>query len=303
MDRTPSRPPVDPGATLVLEQVVSPVFGASCWIVGLRAGGPCVVVDPGARVSERVRDVVSRHGWEPVAVLATHGHLDHVADAAGLSAYYGVPVRLHADDAYRLDDPFGTIDRPGASGTLVAALAAAGLDPADYRAPHDVRTFGTSRSGTSRTGATRPGTAHRGAWRDEPLDLDLDLGLDLDPGFTAADRTGPRALAVRAVHAPGHTQGSTLYLLDDVDASRVGGARVGGARVDVALTGDVLFAGTIGRTDLPGGDPALMQRTLRDVLGHGGTPGAEIDGARAVLPGHGPTSTLAHERRTNPYLR
>ncbi len=65
---------------------------------------------------------------------------------------------------------------------------------------------------------------------------------------------------------------------------------------DVVLTGDVLFAGSVGRTDLPGGDPAAMARTLRDVVGR-------LDPALTVLPGHGPATTVARELATNPYLR
>lgn len=87
---------------------------------------------------------------------------------------------------------------------------------------------------------------------------------------------------VRALHAPGHTQGSTVYL-------------VGGAGADaVALTGDVLFAGTIGRCDLPGGDEPAMAATLRRL--------AVLDPATRVLPGHGPSTTIGTELATNPYL-
>jgi glyoxylase-like metal-dependent hydrolase (beta-lactamase superfamily II) len=87
------------------------------------------------------------------------------------------------------------------------------------------------------------------------------------------------ALRLRALHAPGHTPGSVLYLVDEV-----------------VLTGDVLFAGSVGRTDLPGGDPPAMTRTLRDVVGR-------LDTGLTVLPGHGPATTVARELATNPYLR
>lgn len=87
---------------------------------------------------------------------------------------------------------------------------------------------------------------------------------------------------VRALHAPGHTQGSTVYL-------------VGGSGADgVALTGDVLFAGTIGRCDLPGGDERAMTATLRRL--------ARLDAGTRVLPGHGPATTIGDELSTNPFL-
>ena len=58
----------------------------------------------------------------------------------------------------------------------------------------------------------------------------------------------------------------------------------------------MLFAGSIGRTDLPGGDGEAMSRSLRDVIL--GLPDDTL-----VLPGHGPATTIAQERGTNPYLR
>jgi glyoxylase-like metal-dependent hydrolase (beta-lactamase superfamily II) len=90
-------------------------------------------------------------------------------------------------------------------------------------------------------------------------------------------------VVLRAVHAPGHTEGSTLYLLDGAD------------QPGVVLAGDVLFAGSVGRTDLPGGDPVTMQATLRDVV-------AKLDPALAVVPGHGPTTTVGQELASNPFL-
>jgi len=99
-------------------------------------------------------------------------------------------------------------------------------------------------------------------------------------------------LRVDVVHAPGHTAGSVMFALPgvpdgtptDEDLSRT------------LLSGDVLFAGSIGRTDLPGGDPAAMQRSLRErVL-------TQPDDS-LVLPGHGPATTIGRERTSNPFLR
>lgn len=95
-----------------------------------------------------------------------------------------------------------------------------------------------------------------------------------------------------ALHAPGHTEGSVMFGLglvpdgirDQVDVDRT------------MLTGDVLFAGSIGRTDLPGGDHAAMLRSLRDVV-------LPLPDTTLVLPGHYHATTMAHERNTNPYLR
>jgi len=93
-------------------------------------------------------------------------------------------------------------------------------------------------------------------------------------------------ITFRVVHAPGHRPGCVMFLMphpDDPFSS-------------VAFTGDVLFAGSIGRTDLPGGSMPDMVATLRDVV-------LELPDDTALLPGHGPQTTMVAERATNPYLQ
>ncbi|SHG65360.1 Glyoxylase, beta-lactamase superfamily II [Jatrophihabitans endophyticus] len=84
-------------------------------------------------------------------------------------------------------------------------------------------------------------------------------------------------------HAPGHSLGSVVFDLPTGDEP-------------VLFAGDVLFAGSIGRTDLPGGSMADMTSSLRRVV----LPMAD---ATVVLPGHGPQTTIERERATNPYLQ
>jgi hydroxyacylglutathione hydrolase len=86
-------------------------------------------------------------------------------------------------------------------------------------------------------------------------------------------------------HAPGHTGGSVLLR-----------APASGARPETCFSGDVLFAGSIGRTDLPGGDAAAMAASLRDKI-------LPLSDPTIVNPGHGPATTIGRERATNPYLR
>ena len=99
-------------------------------------------------------------------------------------------------------------------------------------------------------------------------------------------------LDLRVLHAPGHTEGSVMFVLPEVPD---GIADEVGARSTV-LTGDVLFAGSIGRTDLQGGDGVAMNRSLRDVV-------LPLADDVLILPGHGPATTMEHERATNPYLQ
>lgn len=90
------------------------------------------------------------------------------------------------------------------------------------------------------------------------------------------------SLGVR--HAPGHTPGSVVFTSDAV-----------ADLPPLLFSGDLLFAGSIGRTDLPGGNSAAMMTSLRTVLT--GLPDEMV-----VLPGHGQQTTMAAERATNPYL-
>jgi glyoxylase-like metal-dependent hydrolase (beta-lactamase superfamily II) len=89
-------------------------------------------------------------------------------------------------------------------------------------------------------------------------------------------------------HAPGHTGGSVLFRLPGAPPELDGS--------QTCLSGDVLFAGSIGRTDLPGGDEDAMYASLRDKI-------LPLDDATIVMPGHGPMTTIGRERATNPYLR
>lgn len=87
-------------------------------------------------------------------------------------------------------------------------------------------------------------------------------------------------LSIRAIHAPGHTRGSLMFLINE----------------ELLISGDVLFAGSIGRTDLPTGSASDMRNTLsKKVL--------SLDDAIRVLPGHGDETTIKYERKTNPYLK
>ena len=122
----------------------------------------------------------------------------------------------------------------------------------------------------------------RATWT-EPANL-----VELDDGSTVS----VAGLDVAVAHAPGHTEGSVLFTIPDLPAQLGGSSGLSAT----CLTGDVLFAGSIGRTDLAGGDAAAMERSLRDVV----LPMADDT---LVLTGHGPSTTIGRERSSNPYLQ
>lgn len=96
-------------------------------------------------------------------------------------------------------------------------------------------------------------------------------------------------------HAPGHTKGSVTFTVprDSTDSER---DTDGSDRdVDVLFSGDLLFAGSIGRTDLPGGDPQAIFESLARVA-------LPLPDDTIVLPGHGPQTTIGRERASNPFL-
>ncbi|MEV6493553.1 MBL fold metallo-hydrolase [Actinoplanes sp. NPDC051633] len=94
-------------------------------------------------------------------------------------------------------------------------------------------------------------------------------------------------LEVTVDHAPGHTGGSVLF--------RLPGAGSAWEAEQLCLSGDVLFAGSIGRTDLPGGSTDTMLASLRDKI-------LPLADDTVVLPGHGPETTIGRERASNPFL-
>jgi hydroxyacylglutathione hydrolase len=109
---------------------------------------------------------------------------------------------------------------------------------------------------------------------------------ELEPG-TPLELAG---LTIDVAYAPGHTEGSVMFGLDGTPE----GLPVAADRT--VLAGDVLFAGSIGRTDLPGGDHAAMLRSLRDTV-------LTLPDDTLILPGHGEATTIGRERQTNPYLQ
>lgn len=213
-------------------------FDTNCYVVAPGVGEQCVVVDPGIGVQEQLDDLLREFGLQPVAVLLTHGHLDHTFSVTPVCGARGVPAWIHPDDRDQL------------------------ADPAKYLSPQAGQLFGG-----------------RLQWT-EPDDVRL-----LDP----AEPLELAGLHLRVDLAPGHTPGSVMFGLPGVETAGEPGA-------PLVLSGDVLFAGSIGRTDLPGGSWETMQATLRDVV-------LPLPDETVVLPGHGPSTTIGRERRSNPFLQ
>jgi glyoxylase-like metal-dependent hydrolase (beta-lactamase superfamily II) len=203
-----------------------------------------VVIDPGKDAAEGVEQVIREHGLKPVAVLVTHGHVDHMWCVAPVAGTYDATAWIHPRDRHLLANPM------------------AGM--------------------SAETTAMMLGGAYEFAEPDRVEELTDAQSLEL------------AGLSFLVDHTPGHTEGSVTFRTPYDE----GPAAPGPGQSDIAevmFSGDLLFAGSIGRTDLPGGDHPTMLRSLRDKV-------LTLPDNIVVLPGHGEQTSIGRERATNPFL-
>ena len=207
----------------------APMFATNCWILAAEKGSECIIVDPGMpNISAEIEMIIEEEGLKPVAVLLTHGHLDHTFSVIPLADGYSIPAYIHSEDRKALLHPE----------LLLSKEFASSLATKEWNEPNEVRELKNNQKFEA-------------------------VGLD-----------------ITAIHAPGHTAGSLMFTVND----------------EVLISGDVLFAGSIGRTDQPTGSSDAMARTLKTKI-------IPLGDHLRVLPGHGPDTTIEYERRSNPYLK
>jgi hydroxyacylglutathione hydrolase len=231
-------------------------FGTNCFVVAPGAGEECVIVDPGQDAGQGIEEILARHRLRPVAVLLTHGHIDHIWSVVPVCGAKNIPAYIHPSDRALLSDPARGF-APGVGQQLLGGLT--------FTEPDDIAELAD--------GATLP----------------------------------LAGLEFRVDHAPGHTQGSVTFRLpggSDPASTGTGSTGTGstgtgsagtGDGEPVLFSGDLLFAGSIGRTDLPGGDyPTILDSLARVCL--------PLPDETVVLSGHGPATTIGAERASNPFL-
>lgn len=220
---------------MLVDRIVAPYFATNCWIVSTGAGNECVVVDPGIAVPDLADRILARcgdFGLKPVAILITHGHLDHTFSLLPLARDGGVSTAyVHSGDRELLINP-------------ERGLGAQGLALLQQLAPTKV-------------------------W-EEP---------DRVEEVNDDDVIEVAGMDIQVLHAPGHTKGSVMYRINN----------------GTLLSGDVLFKGAIGRTDLPTSSPHAMRISLTEKV-------LTLPDEVRVLPGHGDETTIGLERVTNPFL-
>jgi glyoxylase-like metal-dependent hydrolase (beta-lactamase superfamily II) len=198
----------------------------NCYLIASEKGGTAVAVDappdPAAIVN-----MAKRLGLTVVALLITHGHIDHVGGAGAVHRATGAAVYVHRDD------DFLTLDPNSQMNSLFGLVP-----PGDYAPPEQI--------------------------------TDLRHGQELH--LAGVD------FEVR--HTPGHTPGHCCFYV---------------VTEGTLMSGDQLFRGSVGRTDLPGGN-------WNDLISSMNAQVLTLPDDVRVLPGHGPETTIGVERRSNPFL-
>lgn len=208
-----------------IDRLILGAYETNCYVLrSSQAAKDCLIVDTGLEAGQLI-DFLREHELNPVALVLTHGHIDHIAGVALLRAEFpDVKVHIHKLDAEMLTE---------AEDNLSAATG--------------------------------------GPFSTEPADFSLEEG----------DYVEQAGIKLLVLHTPGHTVGGiSLYSKDD----------------GIVFVGDTLFADSIGRTDFPGGSVAQIVRSIEERL-------FTLPDETKVYPGHGPTTTIAHEKAHNPFVR
>lgn len=188
-------------------------------------GGQAVVVDAPPD-GTGIIEMLEEQDLTPVALLLTHGHIDHMGGAEPFLRSTGATGYAHPDDDFLTLDPRSQL-------RMLFGVA----PPGDFPPPERLETLSDHQT------------------------LDL-AGMRLE-----------------VIHTPGHTPGHCCFSVSGQG---------------LLFSGDQLFAGSIGRTDLPGGDLDALARSMRDRI-------MPLPDDTRVLPGHGPETTIGRERATNPF--
>jgi len=206
--------------------IVLPVglLQCNCSVFGDEKTRQAIVVDPGDEIS-KITAILDKHKLKVIAIVITHGHIDHVAGAHKLRELTAAPIYMNERDREQIE-------------MLEVQAGWLGV-PTPPKVDIDVL-------------ATDGAVLHLGS------------GIDFEIMLT-----------------PGHTRGSLCLWIPQEKK---------------LVAGDTLFRDSIGRTDLPGGDGAMILSSI-------GTCLMNLPEDAVVIPGHGEMTTIGREKQHNPFLR
>jgi glyoxylase-like metal-dependent hydrolase (beta-lactamase superfamily II) len=249
----------------------------NCSIIGDPVTREALVIDPGDEVN-RILDLLGRHKLTVKAIVSTHAHIDHVGGLCKLHQYTGAPVLMHRDDlplyqAMDMQASFLGIHPPEL--TEIDQLLKEG----------DSLRWGSFEAQVIHTPGHTPGSVS--------LYLPHDAGkITVAAGpkkITVKEEAGKEIAITDLLKKPAESADSAkLAVPEESEKSAI--------RAPQLFSGDTLFAGSIGRTDLWGGSMEQIMASLRTKLMH-------LPDDTIVYPGHGPVTTIGDERHLNPFLQ
>lgn len=275
-------------ATEGLIHITIPVgmLQCNCSIIGDPATREALVIDPGDEVT-RILDLIGRHRLTVKAIVSTHAHIDHVGGLAKLHQYTGAPVLMHRDDlplyqAMEMQAAFLGVQPPEL------------IEIDQLLKEGDSLRWGSFEAQVIHTPGHTPGSVS--------LYLPHDAGkitvVAPTKRITVKDEAGEevaiadllrQSVPQRDMEEDGDADASAADALSDEAAHIV-------KQAPQLFSGDTLFAGSIGRTDLWGGSIHQIMESLRTKLMH-------LPDDTIVFPGHGPVTSIGNERELNPFLQ
>ncbi|MCK4752066.1 MAG: MBL fold metallo-hydrolase [Planctomycetes bacterium] len=207
-----------------IDHLILGAYETNCYVLRESdSAKDCLIIDPGLN-ARKLLELLSEHNLNPVAVILTHGHIDHITGVADLHEKYpDMKIYIHTADAGMLTGVQSNLSEMTGNQFTTAAA---------------------------------------------------DVLLEQD---SVIDQAGIKLLVF---HTPGHTPGGIcLYLKEQ----------------GIVFVGDTLFADFVGRTDFPGGSSTQLINSIKEKL-------LTLPGETIVYTGHGPSTTIAQEKQTTPFL-
>ena len=119
------------GSAMHIAGFAAGAWQTNCWVASTGRGNECIVIDPGMDAMEPLQQLLRDENLKPVAVLVTHGHIDHMWSVFPVADGYGIPAYVHSDDRELLADPIRAVGPQGRM--IIEQMGATFAEPSDVR--------------------------------------------------------------------------------------------------------------------------------------------------------------------------